>query len=116
MLRTGVILVSTVVIVLLPYVYGKLIDPALFPDCHITYLALSTDSPKADGTMVSGEYPVISRTDKTISLLWVQGMSGATQIVEVPVDKIVKLQYGADVDALAKIPHCTEAQLNEGVA
>jgi hypothetical protein len=107
--RTGVILAAGVATLLLPFVYGKLIDSTLFPDCHITYLEPSISAPDGKGAMVSGEFPVISRTSDALSLLWVQRESGATQIVEVPTAKIVKLEYGADVDALAKIPHCVEA-------
>jgi hypothetical protein len=114
-LRTGVIAGAGIATLLLPYVYGKLIDSTLFPDCHITYTAPSTDAPDGKGQMVSGEFPVMSRTDKAVSLLWVQRTSGATQIIEVPVDKIVKLEYAADVDALAKIAHCVEANTEEGL-
>ncbi|HWG22250.1 MAG TPA: hypothetical protein VG225_17125 [Terracidiphilus sp.] len=105
-LRAAVIVASAVTTVLLPYVYGKVVDSALFPNCHIVYLEPSTDKPNGDATIKKGEYPVVSRNDKSVSLLWVQKHRGFTRIIEVPRDKILSLTFVADVDALAKVSDC----------
>ena len=105
-LRTSVILLSAVATVLLPYAYGKLVDSALFPNAHVTYSEPSTDPSSDKPSVKNGEFPVLSQDDKSVSLLWIQGGGGHTKIVQVPREKILILNFEADVDALAKISEC----------
>ncbi len=112
-LRTGVVVASGVSTVMLPYVYGKLVDSTLFPNAIVTYLQPPTDAPGGTATLVSGEYPVISQTGTALSLLWVQRGGGHTRIIQVPVDKVVSLEFVAEVDALAKISRCISNPGNE---
>ena len=101
--RVAVIITSGVATVLLPYVYGKLVDSTLFSNCHIAY----TD-PTAKTNPQGGEFPVISQTDTSLSLLWIQSGGGHTQIIQIPRDKVLSLEFESDVDALAKISKCIE--------
>jgi hypothetical protein len=105
-LRTSVIAALLIAALLLPYTYGKVIDSTLFPDSYITYLQPSTDSIDGKAELVSGEYPIVSKTDTSIFLLWIQGGGGHTEVIEVPIQKIVQLDLQADVDVLAKISTC----------
>jgi hypothetical protein len=113
-LRTAVIVTSAVAAVLVPYVYGKVVDATLFPDAHITYLAPSTVSTDQKDEMVSSEYPVLSQTDKAVSLLFVSRGGGYTKIIEVPREKILRLDFGSEVDALAKISACVANSTEQG--
>jgi len=114
LLRTAVIVTSTVATVLLPYVYGKIFDATLFQDAHITYLAPSTVSTDQKDVLVSGEYPIVSRTDKAVSLLWISHGGGYTKITEVPREKIVRMDLGSQVDALSKISACVSNSTEQG--
>jgi len=113
-LRTAIIIASGVSTVMLPYVYGKLIDPALFPNAFITYTEPNQDTVDANGNkskggdpiLRGGGFPVISQTDRSLFLLWVQFGGGHTKIIEVPRDRIVAINFVASVDALAKISEC----------
>ena len=113
-LRSAVIVTSAVATVLVPYVYGKLVDSTLFQDAHVTYLAPSTVSTDQKDALVSGEYPVVSQTDKSISLLSISRGGGNTKIIEVPREKIVQIDFGAQVDALAKISECVSNSTGQG--
>lgn len=106
-LRTAIIAFSAVATVLLPYVYGKLFDSTLFPNAYVTYETPSTDTADGKPTLQSGQFPVISQTDASLSLLWIQSGVGHTQIIQVPREKVRSLVYVADVDALSKIAKCT---------
>lgn len=106
-LRCLVLVFSGIATLLLPYVYGKLVDSTLFPNAYVTYEQPPTDGVAGKPTLVSGEYPVIGHSDSSISLLWVQAHGGRTQIIEVPTSKVISLEYVADVDVLAKISKCT---------
>jgi hypothetical protein len=105
-LRTSVMVTFAVATLLLPYVYGKLIDSTLFPDAFVTYTERSTSDAGGKDVLKSGEFPLISQSDTSLSLLWIQGGGGHTKIIEVPRANIVKLDLEADVDALAKIAQC----------
>lgn len=106
-LRSLVIVVSGIAILLLPYVYGKLVDSTLFPNAYVTYEQPATDDVAGKPSLVSGEYPVISHGNSSLSLLWVQAHGGKTQIIQVPSSKVISLEYVADVDVLSKVSKCT---------
>lgn len=113
-LRTAIIIASSIGTVLIPYTYGKVIDPALFPDAYISYTEPRPNfvDPDlrpwkgGDPMMHGGEFPLISQTDRSIFLLWVQLGAGYTKLIEVPRDRIVSINLVGDVDALAKISEC----------
>jgi hypothetical protein len=113
-LRSAVIVTSAVATVLVPYVYGKLVDSTLFQDVHITYLSPSTVSTDQKDALVSSEYPVLSQTDKAVRLLWISRGGGYTKIIEVPREKILRLDFGSEVDALAKISACVANSTEQG--
>jgi len=113
-LRTAVIVTSTVATILVPYVYGKVVDATLFQDAHVTYLVPSTVSTDQKDAVVSSEYPVVSQSDKAVSLLFISHGGGYTKIIEVPREKILRMDLGAEVDALAKISACVANSTEEG--
>jgi hypothetical protein len=119
-LRAGVIVASIISAVMLPYVYGKIVDPALFPNAFLQYTESRPSGVTENGDKVTGGdpvvdaggFPVVSQTDTSIFILWVQGASGSgslaghTKIIEVPRDKIIAINYSANIDAIAKISEC----------
>ncbi len=113
-LRSAVIVTSAVATVLIPYAYGKVVDSTLFQDAHVTYLAPSTASTGQKDALVSGEYPVVSQSDKAVNLLWISRGGGYTKVIEVPREKILQMDLGSEVDALAKISACVANSTEEG--
>jgi hypothetical protein len=113
-LRTALIVTSAVAAVLVPYVYGKVVDATLFPNAHIAYLVPSTVSADQKPDVVSSEYPVLSQTDKAVSLLSISRGGGYTKIIEVPREKILRLDFNSEVDALAKISACVANSTEQG--
>jgi hypothetical protein len=81
---------------------------------HITYLSPSTVSTDQKDALVSSEYPVLSQTDKAVRLLWISRGGGYTKIIEVPREKILQLDFGSEVDALAKISACVANSTEQG--
>jgi hypothetical protein len=104
-LRSVVVLFSAASTVMLPYVYGKIVDATLFPVAYVSF----EQPPTGDGVSAeikNGEYPLLSRDDKKMDFLFIAQNTGATQIVEVPVERIHSLKIVSNFDAMQLIANC----------
>jgi hypothetical protein len=117
-MRAALVIVSAVSTLMIPYVYGKLVDPALFPNAFMQYLEdrpkalsnLGQTIPGGDPFEKGGSFPVVSQTDKSLSVLSIERGTGVTKLIEIPREKIVSINYTADVDVLAKISECRKGE------
>jgi hypothetical protein len=112
--RGALVAVSAISTAMIPYVYGKLVDPALFPNAFLQYLednpaVMNNQGKKIPGGSpleTGGAFPVISQSDKSVLVLSIKRGSGVTALIEIPRNKIISISYTADVDVLAKIAEC----------
>jgi hypothetical protein len=119
--RTALVIVSAVSSLMIPYVYGKLVDPALLPNAFLQFLQdrptvmsnLGQEVVGGDPFEQGGSFPVVSQTDKSLSVLSIQRGTGITKLIEIPREKIVSIDYAADVDVLAKISECQKGEVGQ---
>jgi hypothetical protein len=116
--RSALVLVSALSTLMIPYVYGKLVDPALFPNAYLQFLQDRPTVTSNQGQQVAGgppfgeggSFPVVGQTDTTISVLSIELGTGVTKLIEIPRAKIFSINYTADVDVLAKISECRKGK------
>lgn len=80
-----------------PYMYGKLIQGTAFPEAEVSYRETAADSKQE--TTISDDFAVVSRSDKSISLL--SAKPAVFRIVEVPLERVIYIHFYGTVDPFA---------------